>query len=275
MNITNKRFTKFLIIAISLTSSMIIGQEKIKEVIYLDSLFFSNKKLYYKSLFNFVNSERVDYEDKCIALFSDYLSNANTSKIKNIYSKYFEIECGNCYDKTYDDIFFAYIEDQRLRYKARFYKNSGNQVAYDSIIKLRRKSDRKNIKLLMQIDLPNQFLVIKNKTCNRIIDNYFILVQHSNLLVMEKNIDFLDSLRKKGVLSASKIALLSDRIRVEKKLPQIYGTQLIFNSETGKYELYQLENEAQVNIRRKNVGLGPLEDYLKQFGVIFQIPSKP
>ncbi len=160
-----------------------------------------------------------------------------------------------------------------MRNKARFYKKSGNQVGYDSVIKLRRKSDRKNIKLLMQIDLPNKYLKIKNKTCNRIFDNYFILVQHSNLLIMERNIDFLDSLRKKGVLSASKIALLTDRIRMEKKLPQIYGTQLIFNSETGKYELYQLENEADVNIRRKNVGLGPLEDYLKQFGVIFQIPS--
>ncbi len=94
MNISRKKYTKFLIIIISITSSVVIGQEKIKEVIYLDSLFFSNKKLYYQNLFNFVNSESVDYEDKCIALYSDYLSNAKTRKIKKIYRKYFEKECG-------------------------------------------------------------------------------------------------------------------------------------------------------------------------------------
>lgn len=45
--------------------------------------------------------------------------------------------------------------------------------------------------------------------------------------------------------------------------PQIYGSQI----KNGK--LYKLENPKTVNERRKEMGMEPIEDYLKYFNIQF------
>ena len=45
--------------------------------------------------------------------------------------------------------------------------------------------------------------------------------------------------------------------------PQIYGSQIKGD------KLYQLENPETVNQRRKEMGMGTIEDYLKNFNIEF------
>jgi hypothetical protein len=54
---------------------------------------------------------------------------------------------------------------------------------------------------------------------------------------------------------------------------QIYGSQLKTNEKTGKYEFYPIEDEPNVNKRRVAIGLEPLEEYAKRFGLDYTLPK--
>ena len=68
------------------------------------------------------------------------------------------------------------------------------------------------------------------------------------------------------------MALLIDRIRVYKGQKQLYGTQVKMES-TRQKSFDAIEDEKNVNKRRAEVGLGPLEEYAKQFGFEYKLPS--
>ncbi|MCP4246955.1 MAG: hypothetical protein GY778_07885, partial [bacterium] len=61
---------------------------------------------------------------------------------------------------------------------------------------------------------------------------------------------------------AAALAYLTDRVLVQEGKPQRYGTQ--FFAKDGVFKLNPIEDEAYVDARRKEVGLGPLAEYVKQ-----------
>lgn len=63
-----------------------------------------------------------------------------------------------------------------------------------------------------------------------------------------------------GEVKPANIAYLEDRIRVGEKRPQLYGTQFYTNAQ-GELEPFPIENEAQVDERRAQVGLDTLAEY--------------
>ncbi len=79
---------------------------------------------------------------------------------------------------------------------------------------------------------------------------------------------------KKGEIDASNVALLEDRILVREGKEQIYGTQLKTNERTGKLELSPIKDEENVDKRRQAVGLPPIAEYLKTFGLQYVPPRK-
>lgn len=95
----------------------------------------------------------------------------------------------------------------------------------------------------------------------------FLVIQHSQLKVQEKYLPLLQASVKRGGSKPSNLALLQDRILMRKGLPQIYGSQVVFNKETGNQEFYQIDDEVNVNERRAKVGLMPIEEYAKFFGI--------
>jgi hypothetical protein len=68
---------------------------------------------------------------------------------------------------------------------------------------------------------------------------------------------------KNGDLSKEQYALMKDRILMDEGKPQIFGSQI----KNGK--LYDLEAPETVNERRQEMGLEPIEDYLKRFDITF------
>lgn len=54
---------------------------------------------------------------------------------------------------------------------------------------------------------------------------------------------------------------------------QIYGSQ-ITAGEDGTRRVYDIQDEINVNKRRQEVGLMPLEEYAKQFGIKYVYTSK-
>lgn len=84
----------------------------------------------------------------------------------------------------------------------------------------------------------------------------------------------LEKSAENGDLQKTDIAMMKDRILMDDGKPQIYGTQISMNQETGEWELYNLENPEYVNQRRKEIGFSPIEEYLTHFKLTFDIPQK-
>jgi hypothetical protein len=59
-------------------------------------------------------------------------------------------------------------------------------------------------------------------------------------------------------------AYLTDRILINNKQKQIYGTQCHLDEKTHKWAPLPLKDPSHVDALRKSMGLEPLTDYLKQ-----------
>ena len=102
----------------------------------------------------------------------------------------------------------------------------------------------------------------------------FLVIQHADIEIQEKYLPILTAAAEKDELRYSSLALLIDRVRMRQNKPQLYGSQLQRNEETGGWEFYYIEDEKNVNKRRTEVGLGPLEDYAKRFGLDYTVPKE-
>jgi hypothetical protein len=101
----------------------------------------------------------------------------------------------------------------------------------------------------------------------------FLVIQHSNLKTQEKYKPMMEEAVKKGNAAASSYALLVDRVEMSNGRPQIYGSQVRGNIVDG-YKVYPIIDEINVNKRRAEVGLQPLEEYLKYFNIAYELPKK-
>lgn len=94
--------------------------------------------------------------------------------------------------------------------------------------------------------------------------NFWLLVQH-----MDSHPTFQDSVLTKMKTEVERknsssldYAYLVDRVNVNRQQPQIYGTQMVVNTDSTSYEPKPLMEPEKVNERRKSVGLPPIEDYI-------------
>lgn len=95
----------------------------------------------------------------------------------------------------------------------------------------------------------------------------FLIVQHADLERQKKYLPVIKKLCEEKEIQCSNYALMYDRIQVSENKPQRYGSQLTTNEKTGKLEFSPIEDEKNVDKRRVEVGLGPLSEYAKQFGL--------
>jgi hypothetical protein len=94
----------------------------------------------------------------------------------------------------------------------------------------------------------------------------FLVIQHSDLSTQEKYLPIMREAVKNKKALPGDFALLVDRVAISKGKNQIYGSQV--NSFDGQhYYLLPLENPDSVDIKRTEVGLSPLADYLQLFNI--------
>jgi len=68
--------------------------------------------------------------------------------------------------------------------------------------------------------------------------------------------------------------MLEDRIQMRNDKPQTYGSQVLTDPETGEYKVYEIREPEYVDQRRAEVGLGPLADYLRRWGLEWTVEQK-
>ena len=103
----------------------------------------------------------------------------------------------------------------------------------------------------------------------------FFVLQHSDATAQEKYLPVFEKSCRANEGNWNQYALLFDRMRMNKNLPQRYGTHYnLDNRATGETLLYPLEDDTKVDEWRKEIGLEPLNDYLKRTNIKY-VPSAP
>ena len=126
--------------------------------------------------------------------------------------------------------------------------------------------DQANMKLLAKFiaarGWPGKSLVGEKATTAA-----FLILQHADLPVQQHYLPLLREAAAKNELKPSRLALLEDRILVRTGQPQIYGSQLVRDPKTGLLAFSPIKDEENVDKRREAVGLEPLAEYAKGFGL--------
>ncbi len=183
------------------------------------------------------------------------------------------------YEKDFDKPLQAqlekiYVKDQTLR-----------QLYQDAETKFGKESDEMKYfwELMAEQDSLNEIEVIaiiekhgwvgKSKVGGQANMALWLVIQHATKDVQEKYLPVLRESVLAGESSGSHLALLEDRILMGNGLPQTYGSQITVD-ETGNQVVYEIRDPEYVNKRRKEVGLGPIEDYVARWGITWTIEQK-
>jgi plasmid maintenance system killer protein len=93
----------------------------------------------------------------------------------------------------------------------------------------------------------------------------FLVIQHADLKTQQTFLPMMQKAVSQGNAMTKDYAYLVDRVALREGKKQIYGSQLVRDSKTGKM-LYPapLSDPETVDVRREKVGLEPMATYLQQ-----------
>ncbi len=97
----------------------------------------------------------------------------------------------------------------------------------------------------------------------------WIVIDHSDLTSRSKYLSLVRAKANEGVLDKSDYAMLNDRVLMEKGKPQVYGTQIkmaatvVGEDMAMQLYLWPVKNPDALDSLRRNVGLLPIEEYLR------------
>jgi len=113
----------------------------------------------------------------------------------------------------------------------------------------------------------------KSKIGSRANYTLWLVIQHADLATQEKYLPMLEKSVADSESRASDLAYLKDRVLMREGKNQIYGSQVV-PAKNGLQEFWPIEDEVNVNKRRAEVGLEPIEEYAKYFGIEYKPAGK-
>jgi hypothetical protein len=217
-----------------------------------------------------VNLSNIDSDSDLISLHSDMRWQLLNDKIR-MNNKVPEQKLNKPLTAALDTI---YMEDQTDRNNLDIIKEKygWQSKQMDSLWKKISHQDSINLARIKYIITTNGWLG-PAKVGERGASAIFLVIQHADSLTQVTYLPIIRKAVKKGDARAQDLALLEDRVLTKQGKKQMYGSQVKIDS-AGKYIFFPIKDEANVNKRRLTVGLGPLEDYAKYFGIEYVLPSK-
>jgi hypothetical protein len=91
------------------------------------------------------------------------------------------------------------------------------------------------------------------------------VINHADLATRQRYLPLLEAVCERGEGDWSRYAHILDRTELELGNPQVYGTQMERNEETGRYEPRPMRDPEHVDERRAEKGIEPLEAQLMRF----------
>lgn len=101
----------------------------------------------------------------------------------------------------------------------------------------------------------------------------WLVIQHSNINVQEKYLPMIKEAVSKRKATPEHLAMLEDRIALRHGDKQIYGSQINKDPETGLYFVMPLIDPDNVNKRRFEVCMEPLQEYLISYKITWDVEA--
>lgn len=169
--------------------------------------------------------------------------------------------------------------NMRLKDQAYYYhiQVAEKQLGYGSPVtralwKLKEKINDENVKRLEEIIAEHGYpkeSVVKGSAAGAA----FLIIQHADIEIQKEYLPMMKEAADSGEASWSQLALLIDRVNLREGMEQVYGSQ-IYRNEDGTFYVKDLKDPEYVNQRRKEVGLGPIQDYVSRWGIEWTIEQK-
>ncbi|QHT65893.1 hypothetical protein GXP67_04025 [Rhodocytophaga rosea] len=165
------------------------------------------------------------------------------------------------------------IHDKDQKYRRTIPKEYGpNSKEIKELFKKIEVQDAANLSVVKHI-LDTYGWIGRDRIGSKANGALFLVIQHADLKTQEKYLPILRKAVKEGNAHPSELALLEDRVAIRQGKKQIYGSQIGQDTLTGKFYVLPLEDPDKVDIRRARMGLEPLNEYVKQWGIVWK--SKP
>jgi tetratricopeptide (TPR) repeat protein len=145
-----------------------------------------------------------------------------------------------------------------------------NQHKRDSIKKVGVELERKNLIKIKAI-LDKYGWLSAQKVGPQANSAIFLVIQHAEQATQEQYLPMMQQAVRQGNARPSDLALLEDRVALGQGKKQTYGSQIGTHKKTGKPCVLPLEDPEHVDQRRQAVGLMPLAEYVKQWGITWDV----
>ncbi len=132
------------------------------------------------------------------------------------------------------------------------------------------KVDHENLEVITSLIDQCGMPTLKSVNAEQ-MQSIWLILQHSKTKYQEQYLPLLKQAAENGDLNIRNVLMMEDRIRISKKLPQIYGTQICKDS-LGNSILCEVIDMPNLNVRRREVGFEPIEEYLMHWGI--EAPKK-
>ncbi|SEK35264.1 DUF6624 domain-containing protein [Parapedobacter koreensis] len=166
----------------------------------------------------------------------------------------------------------VHIDDQlyRLQMSVIEFKYGWDSPEMAAVIALIDDYDKRNVQKVTNI-LDEYGWLGKEDIGEQGNETLFLVIQHSDLATQERYLPMISQAVKDGKAKPSSLALLEDRIALRQGKEQLYGSQIIRDDKTGKYYVQPLVDPENVDKRRDEVGLQPIAEYVRQWGIVWSI----
>ena len=163
-----------------------------------------------------------------------------------------------------NELIGMYVKDQAIRGNVMKelmskYKIDESFLAYEVGIDIDEVNRNRLKEIIEEYGFPNQKLVGKDA-----MDGIFYIIQHSDhdSEWQKSQLGNIEKAVKNGSMDGQNYAYLYDRIKVNNEEKQLYGTQFSKVDRLNKtVELFETEDIANLDKRRLDVGMMPIEMY--------------
>jgi hypothetical protein len=169
-----------------------------------------------------------------------------------------------------DELLNIFDEDQSIRREFLGARDQYGQDSpqVDSLTKVMIEKDSLNLQSITRI-LDTRGWVGPELVGGQANQAIFLVIQHADLATQQKYLPMMREAVQFNNASRSSLALLEDRIALGEGKKQIYGSQIGFDKTTGLSYVLPLIDPLSVDERRAGMDLGPLAEYVKRFGIVW------
>ncbi|MDB5063114.1 MAG: hypothetical protein JWP67_2957 [Mucilaginibacter sp.] len=212
---------------------------------------------------------------KCIVIISRFyfLASPKYLVMKKPYLSLFLFICwfaGVCQPKIdsvlYKRLSAMFNEDQKWRIEFnKLYKHEKSDYDQETVDRNWHSTDSTNQaeakRIIVKYGYPGYSLVGESGS-----NIFWAIVQHcdNDVAFQQKVLLLMNKEIKRHNASGENYAYLKDRVLINLRQKQLYGTQGILDPHTHKWEPLPISDPANVEIRRKQMGLISLKDYKKE-----------